>query len=578
MELRIEPSNSNYYPLSGFFMANSSVAYWVQELQAIGLTLQQVAVYPLPGQQANSIWGCYVEMHSEKPPKLIGLHSFAQAVEDLLIIPEQSQLFPKLSLQELQQLFKSGKTVYHPAIGFYQLEKALNWSDLVQPPQESEAILRIPEDPVFIPSRVRSFRVKPVALEESLKDLEKVLYPDKDALSDQPLTALEKAKLSLYKLLKGKEGSDSGSASSGGFGSVLGGILDGLGTLGQKWQQRMEQDMENLEERNKGNLEKLLEMLEKNPEEGLKYSIPLDEGGSSRGDGNAPLWLSKMWESLSLFDGISSAGAGGSTGGGSVNLGDDYFKLREKYEQTATALIAEGKYEKAAFVYFKLLKNLPKAAETLKQGKLYAEAAAFYLKHLKNKEAAALCYEEGNMFDEAILLYQELENYEKAGDLCMKVNRREQAMRNYTQLAHAYLGNDQYVKAALVYKYKMQQPEACQEFLLEGWQAQKDSVNCLKTYFSNVEDGDAFEKTLQNLYEQEVDADNRMMFLEVLKSQFPKRATSQPMVRNLAYEIVAKQALADPSVVSSLSFFNHENAAFHKDVVRFKLYQRKNNK
>lgn len=581
MQLKVQPSNSNLYPLSGFFLAGAQVTAWLEALQTSGLSLGQVVVYPLPGKQANSIWGCYIETQNLAQVKYQGLHTYAQSIEGLLVVPEHSQLFPKLSLAELQGLFKNGKTVYHPEVGFYELGEPVAWEELLAVPEEADVTVQIPEDPAFVPQRILSFRIKPSPEEESLAELEKPQYPDKDGLSDKPLSTLEKARLSLYKALKGGKavgGSSSGAAEGittgvGGAFGIFGGLLAGLGGLGQKWMDRMEQDMDDLENRNKKTLDKLMDMIKKDPEEGLKYAIPLDDNGTSRGDGNAPLWLTKLWGNLSF--GAMSPGMGGAGGGGAVDLGDDYFKLREQYEQSAKELIALGKYEKAAFVYFQLLKDKVRAAQTLRDGKLYAKAANFYLKHLKDKQTAALCFEEGKMYDEAILLYQEIENYEKAGDLCMKVNRRKQAMHNYTQLANGYLEKRRYVKAALVYKDKMEQPEKGQAYLLQGWKEEADAVNCLQTYFSNIKETTEFKNALQQVYEHEVYTENQVLFLEVLRLQYPNREDAAKQLRDMAYEIVASEAHSDPYVLDKLSHFNASNKEFRKDVMRFRLYQKK---
>jgi len=582
MELSLKLTGKNSYPTSGFLIKGASVRHWLNELQALHIVLEDVSAYALPGAKANTLWGCYVEMKDGRIPAHIGLNTYAQCAEGMVVLPEHCRLFPRIGRSELEQLFKGRKMLVHPDVGFFELESPISWTELLELPKEEFPEFQIPEDPVFIPRRVTSFRVKAKSPEEALEQMERAHFPKNKNLEDKPLNFLEKARLGLYKLFGGKGSTTSTSKRKDGKSGdnpsdmpglgFLGSVLGFLGGIGSRFAEKMERDLDALERRNKKTMDKLLDMLKENPEQGLQYAIPLDEHGTSRGDGNMEFVLSKLWNSFSLFGGMGRGSGIGS--GGSVNLGDNFHTLRDQYEKTALELISQGKYEKAAFVYFKLLKNSVKAVEALKNGGLFAEAAAFYLKHLKDKLAAARCYEEGRMYEEAILLYEELKNYEKAGDLCMKANRKKQAMRNYQLLADVYMQEHKYVKGALVYKYKMQHPEAAQELLLEGWQKDFDAINCLELYLSNVEE-DALDKVLPEVYQQEVDSENRRKFLEVLKKQFHKREATQALTRDMAYEVVAKEVSKDTGVVSDLKAFNSKDQEFSKDVFRFKLHQRK---
>lgn len=586
MELSIQLTGKNVYPVSGFLIKDGSVQSWLMDLEALEVKLEDVSVYALPGSEANTLWGCYVEVHQGEAPGQIGLNTYTQCAEGIAVIPEHCKLFPKLSRKELEQLFKGKRVLIHPEVGFFELEIPVNWAEQLAAPNEEPPALQIPENPLFIPSQIKSFRVKAKKPEDALEQMEKTHFPKNKNLEDKPLNLLEKARLGLYKVFGGngsandtkpRNGGKSGEGDSGvpGLG-FLGAALGFLGSIGNRFAERMERDLDELERRNKKAMDKLLDMLKQNPEEGLQYAIPLDEQGTSRGDGNMEFALSKFWSSFSLFGG--SASSSGRSLGGSINLGDNFNTLRDQYEKTASELIDQGKHEKAAFVYFKLLKNSYKAVETLKKGQLFAEAAAFYLKHLKDKPAAASCYEEGRMYEEAILLYEELKNYEKAGDLCMKANRKKQAMRNYQQLADEYMQEHKYVKGALVYKYKMQHPEASQQLLMQGWQYDIDAVNCLEMYLSNIEEEGEFGRILPEVYQQQVHPQNQRKFLEVLKMQFFKREASKTMIKDMAYEVVAEEVQKDADVVSELKAFNSKDQEFGKDVFRFKLHQRNKKK
>ena len=129
-----------------------------------------------------------------------------------------------------------------------------------------------------------------------------------------------------------------------------------------------------------------MDLMKNNPEEALKYAIPLDNDNTSRGGDIGEMGWGRRWGNFSLF---GNSGIGSGSGGGSLDVGDHFQQLERQYYDTARQLIGEKKYKKAAFIYMKLLRNYHLAASTMEQGKHYEEAATIYLKYNNNKEKAA---------------------------------------------------------------------------------------------------------------------------------------------------------------------------------------------
>lgn len=263
-----------------------------------------------------------------------------------------------------------------------------------------------------------------------------------------------------------------------------------------------------------------------------------------------------------------SSGSGGS--GGSFALESSMFdKVRQTYEELARKYIKEGNYKGAAQVYMNLLQDNYRGAGTLADGGLYNEAAFVYLKKLHNKEQAALCYEKAKNYKRAIELFREMNQKEKVGDLYLKINDRENAHHFYQMVIDDYTQNRQMVKASLIYRKKMEQPEKAQEQLLEGWHKGWDGYNCLNNYFANISDMKVLQQEIQKQY-KETPEDKQRTYLDLMKLEFKKDESLGILTRNIAYEIVAEQVRKHPDIVSELKFFNPEDKNILKDILRFK--------
>ncbi|MBK1895367.1 hypothetical protein [Chryseobacterium paridis] len=256
--------------------------------------------------------------------------------------------------------------------------------------------------------------------------------------------------------------------------------------------------------------------------------------------------------------------------GGSFYLENSLFdRIRSKYEELAEKYISEGDYKKAAKVYMNLLQDNYRAAKTLENGELYNEAAVIYLKKLNNKSDAAICYEKAKQYRKAIELYKELEQKEKVGDLYKEMSDIKNAHVYYQMVADDFIGNNQMVKASLIYRKKMEVPDEAQKILLQGWIENKDAFNCLNNYFANIFDIKQLEVQIQTLYKDTPD-DKKIIYLEAMKYEFKKNSKLQPITRNIAYEIISEKVETHSEIVNELKFFNPEDQIILKDISRYK--------
>lgn len=568
MELQIKLANKNTYPIGGFLVKSPLVAEWLKQIETLNLQLEDIQTFAIPDITPNSVWGCFVICNDFDFNK-IGKNQLCQKVITNLYIPEKAVLFPTLNIAEIDALFEKGKHVMHPEFGLVALGGKVNWSEVILKPIPEKLPVIKPSASIYVPNAIKSFQIKPVPPEEVLKQMEEKSFPKKQKMPDEKLNLLEHLKLLGLKTLFNSV--KDGDAKTTEKSALLNGIETILGKLmpnsNNQVIDNLQQDFEELEKRNQAAIDKFLEMLKNNPEEALKYAIPLDENGSSRGNfGNGEFNLSLRWMSL-LF---SDSGNNSSSYGGSIDLGDKYFELQRQYNQTAERLIAQKEYQKAAFVYFKLLKNNYKAAETLEKGGFYSEAAAIFLKN-SFKEDAAKCYEKGKMTDEAIKIYKELNKNEKVGDLYSSINNTKEANIYYNLVADNYINNNQYIKASVIYKNKMHDASLGQQILLKGWQNNLDATNCLNTYLSNMADVKQIEEEINRIFKTEITRQNREQFLTVIQTHFGKDYQFKENLKEIGYQLIAEQIPFNKSIVGELKVFNQTDKELMKDTVRFKV-------
>lgn len=270
---------------------------------------------------------------------------------------------------------------------------------------------------------------------------------------------------------------------------------------------------------------------------------------------------------------ILSFASGSSGDGGNVFLDSGRFNaLTERYEKLANQYIQNGDYTRAAYIYLKLLKNPYKAGSTLLDGKQYQNAAYVFLKQCNNKNKAAECFEQGRLYPAAIELYKELEQDEKVGDLYSLIHDKKNAFVFYNKIIENYKGNNQYVKASLVYRNKMQDYSSAQNLLLNGWDNNMDSINCLNNYFANIKDLTFLEKEIAFVYKTRTTPANKNNFLKVIKHEYDKDEKLHETTRNIAYQIVAEEIKLNKSYINELKHFTKNDQNILKDIMKFRLF------
>lgn len=570
MNIKLISANESRYPRCGLFIEGPDLVSWLDTLTLLGIDPTVVEIYGLPGNAANVIWGSLILGDSSALPDDLGRYAGAHSIANKLIVPEKSQVVPSLTSYDLTHLFKEDKYVFHPEFGLFKLETPIALNDHLAVQEMEELNTFRPLDFEINASAIVSFRIEATPVEELKEEIS--LKTKREKIPDKPLTIIEKAKLHLYRqFITITEKEDGEEVVINPVGASLESLAKRLGVDGLDVKDQMIEDFKDLHERNKKEVDKLLDMLKNNPDEALKYAIPLEEHGYTRGGHKAAFKMQHRGSDFSLFGGLRS----GSSANGSVDLGEEYYKLQRQYVDTAQALRKDGNYEKAAFIYMRLLKNYSEAAKTLREGHFYEKAGFVYMEYLKDELKAASCFEEGKIYDKAIELYKKNNKLEKVGDLYSQLGKQSLATSAYQQVVDGYLVRSKYVKASLLCQNKMYDLNQAQDLLLTGWRKKTDALNCLKSYLSNIPEEEEVWKQINYLNDHEVDKSNDQVFLKVLKHEFQKRKGNRPKIQQLAYTMISDLLERGEISGNELLAFNKSNSRLTADTIRYQVNKNK---
>ena len=566
MKLQLTSYHKDIFPACGFFIEATSLTEWLDAIHQLDIDPLNIEIHALPSNTVNQIWGCLVLVDSPNLREELGKYQSAHIVGGKLIIPEKSKVLPELIEHDIQQLFQMDTYVLHPEFGLFKLTEPIKLAKHLDIGELHIIESSRPEDYSIWSAAINSFRIEATPKEELKYALEHL--QEREKFEDQPLSISEKLRLEIYKkfINLDKDGEISLE------GSALEKIAENLNLSGSNMRDRILKDFKNLLDRNKREVEKLLELMKDNPEEALRYAIPLEEHGYTTGDSKAEFKMKDRGLDFSLFGGLISSSRGA---GGGIDIGDEYFRLRDQYLESAKKLKEKGAYEKAAYIYLKLLKNYQVAGETLREGKHFEKAALVFLKYFKNEQLAAECYEEGKIYKEAIELYKKLNKLEKVGDLYQLLGSRKSANKAYRAQIDKDLESNKYVKAANISKDKMQNLSYAQQLLLLGWTNRIDQYNCLRNYLDNIPDAKEVWKQIEKINREDVNNGNDLIFLKVLKEEYSNHDENEKKIKDLAYVLVSE--LLEKGKISSheLLSFNRADDRLPGDTMRYELKKNK---
>jgi len=227
MELKIRPFPKNKYPKRGILIKSSSPLVWFREIESLGIDLNAVQSFAIPSFKPNVLYGCLIIFGGHAPGD-IGKNAYFQCFDNTLFIPENTDFYPRITSDDWKNI-EAKYIIMHPDFGLVKLNEAIDWVSLLQESPKTEARLKKPSNGVFIPQKIRSYKVN---------------------MNDDEL---------LESLLKP--------------------ITD------EEWMKNLPFDMEKLKAGDENEILKYIEYLKKYPERAVYLGIPLDIHSALRGEG-----------------------------------------------------------------------------------------------------------------------------------------------------------------------------------------------------------------------------------------------------------------------------------------------------
>lgn len=237
MELRIKPFPKNKYPKKGLLIKGSSPLTWLHEMEILGIDLNQIQSFPIPSNEPNILYGCFLIFQNSAPSE-IGRNSYFQCIDSKFFIPENTTFYPKLNPEDWQNI-DAKFLMMHPEFGLVKLNEEIDWISIIQNPKHSEDKIRKPLNGVKIPQKIESYTVE--------MDDEKILE------------ALQKPQTE------------------------------------EEWMKNLPFDLKKVMAGNKKEIEKYLQYIDKYPDRAVELGVPLDVMGTSRGDGFGIFKFQNSW-------------------------------------------------------------------------------------------------------------------------------------------------------------------------------------------------------------------------------------------------------------------------------------------
>lgn len=423
------------------------------------------------------------------------------SLTDRVFLPVDSRLEPEVTPSELEELLSRELTyLWHPRVGLvaYERGEILSLVDLLCSPPKNLARYDQAHPGIMLPNRLTS-----IGPAES-PSTETILESGRDDIGTQgsnlsalppqagepqpgvgtgmTFTGLKFLEASMQGLnnigayIKNalQSGTSPGSSSKVAQGSSGSNWLEQM----QQWaQQRMDHLNQAFTSQREKEINRLMNLLATNPDEGLKYALPIG-GDAHRGAARPTGQLSQRNTNFNL---------GNLGGGGPADHWDLSWQhqqeLLTRYRELANREITLGRHRRAAYIYAELLSDYASAASALKQGKHWREAAVLYKERLSQPLTAAACLKEGGYWTEAIELYIELEEYEEAGDIYKSLDQHEEAATQYQRAVEACLLRKDHLTAAQILESKQNDVDGAIATLADAWPHTKQAVPALSRLF-----------------------------------------------------------------------------------------------
>lgn len=221
---------------------------------------------------------------------------------------------------------------------------------------------------------------------------------------------------------------------------------------------------------------KLLNLLESDPDRGLRFALPFgDAGGGGGRVGSSGANLVEHGIDFNLGGLFGGGGGGGGGGDGWLLPPDLQGELLRKYRELAEREIRLSRHRRAAFIYGHLVGDHDAAATALRQGQHFAEAAAVFERIGRTAEAAA-CYESAGRFEKAAELYRGAKLFEPLAELYERLEQPDDAALAWNWAVTAANDRGDTVHAAELLETRLHAPGEAFALLKRTWSQPRPSA------------------------------------------------------------------------------------------------------
>lgn len=415
-----------------------------------------------------------------------------------LFLPIDADIEPAISDSDLLLLLATDRHyVWHPSIGLvgYEPQQVLTVQDLLSTPAAQSTDWDTAEIGECLNSTIHNLLPQPAPDAGDILDRgQDDIGSETGNLKDAPRSPDEQSGAAIRDVVKGA--SDAANAAlaglvhgitsrlptSGRGSDALGrlhawaeSILNNRNAGGQEGAEDWTPPDQQITTKRENELKRLMNLLQNDPDQGLKYALPMGGEDRSRGMGRAG---DRLLENDANFD-LSQLGRSGRADVWDMPW-EYQVRLIETYRDLAQREQRLGRYRRAAYIYGTLLNDLPAAAATLEAGGLFHDAAAVYIEHLQDPTKAAACLRRGGFWEEAAQIYINRERWLDAAEMYVEIDRPADAREMFQKAIQECRQRSDYVTAGELADQRLDDPELATTILFTGWMQAADGQACFR--------------------------------------------------------------------------------------------------
>jgi tetratricopeptide (TPR) repeat protein len=562
-ELTIRYAATRQRPTAAWLIPGEDAESWLSELIGWDVDLCAMTLRLVPRSRRDAtVCGVLVTLSDGCTPNVSARCQEYGRIAQRCFLPVEAKWEPAVVESEVASLLedRTSDLLFHPAAGLiiFREEQKMSGADLLCGPRAvpGQWDRACPGEAVV----TRLALVEP----EMQSSLEELLREGGDDIGSEDLASAQWARGA--KSVAGRD-VDSG-------GKEERGLLARLAQAAQ-WAMQTLRGVVRAVPSAEEQLDALLRMLERDPDEGLRYAVPLAESDHRPDTSDTGGELTRHVVDFSMNFG-SAEGPRSSW----LVSSSQYESLRRRYRELANRELQLRRYRRAAHIYANLLGDWSSAAAILASGKHWREAALIYRDRLNLPSEAAACLEKAGMYSEAVGLYAQLKQFEPIGDLYAKIGQHEDATSAYRQAVALHLEVRNFLAAARLLESQLQAPREALLILADGWPASDQAEQCLRETIRILETLKAHDETAALLRRLMTDeprapdvAEKAVSVLVRVAHDYSDKAIQHQaadQVRSLAGELLAgSRATNAPQLLRAIAELVPEDRLLQRDCQRY---------